>query len=49
MWNASHLAVRLCAMPQGQKPLAISQRKTPDSKMISWKGGISNLPNDFAW
>ena len=31
-------------LPQGQKPLAVSRRKTPDDKMNSWKEVASNLP-----
>ena len=34
-------------LPQGQKPLAVSRRKTPDDKMISWKKAESNLPKQF--
>ena len=36
-------------LPQGQKPLAVSRRKTPDDKMISWKESASNFSNDFVW
>ena len=38
-----------CEWNQKQKPLAVSRRKTPDEKMISWKEVVSNFPNDFAW
>ena len=34
----------LSTLPQGQKPLAVSRRKTPDDKMNSWKEVASNLP-----
>ena len=34
----------LSTLPQGQKPLAVSRRKTPDNNMISWKEVASNLP-----
>ena len=30
-----------CEWNQKQKPLAVSRRKTPDEKMISWKDQIS--------
>ena len=30
--------------PKDKKPLAVSRRKTPDDKMISWKEVASNLP-----
>ncbi|MDD7018244.1 MAG: hypothetical protein PUI32_06925, partial [Bacteroidales bacterium] len=32
-----------CEWNQKQKPLAVSRRKTPDEKMISWKKAESNL------
>ena len=38
-----------CEWNQKQKPLAVSRRKTPDEKMISWKEVVSKFPNDFAW
>ena len=34
-------------LPQGWKPLAVSRRKTPDDKMISWNEVASNLPKRF--
>ena len=38
-----------CEWNQKQKPLAVSRRKTPDNKMISWQGAMPISQNDFAW
>ena len=39
----------LTTLPQGKKPLAVSRRKTPDDKMISWKEAASNLPKTILY
>ncbi|MDY4780531.1 MAG: hypothetical protein SO193_02815 [Sodaliphilus sp.] len=32
-----------------KKPFALSRRKTPDNKIISWQGAMPISQNDFAW
>ncbi|MCI6656630.1 MAG: hypothetical protein MSH14_03735 [Bacteroidales bacterium] len=39
----------LSRCPKDKKLLAVSRRKNPDDKMISWRGVYQIFQNDFVW